>query len=126
MHEMNYYNVVTINSTIRKSTQIALNLSQPAVSKGINALIEKKVLIKIEADNAEEFNVSFYTGKEYLVNPQLIGSGSFKELSIIRRVITTTFDFDTLETIKKIESSYAYNGLDYVSPCETQPSSIGA
>lgn len=115
MHEMNYHNVVTINSTIRKSTQIALNLSQPAVSKGINALIEKKVLIKIEADNAEEFNVSFYTGKEYLVNPQLIGSGSFKELSRIRRVITTTFDFDTLETIKKIESSYAYNGLDEVA-----------
>ena len=115
MHEMNYHNVVTINSTLRKSTQIALNLSQPAVSKGINALIEKKVLIKIEADNAEEFNVSFYTGKEYLVNPQLIGSGSFKELSRIRRVITTTFDFDTLETIKKIESSYAYNGLDEVA-----------
>lgn len=114
MQQMNYHNVIAINSTIRKTAQIGLNLSQPAVSKGINALIEKRVLIKIDEDKAENFGVSYYTGKEYLVNPQLIGSGSFKELSQIRRVITTTYDFNKLETTKEIKSAYAYSGFEEV------------
>lgn len=114
MHQMNYHNIINLSSTIRKTAQVALNLSQPAVSKGINALIEKRVLLKIEKEDAEKFHIAFYTGKEYLVNPQLIGSGSFKELSKIRRVITTTFDFDTFNATKEIDTSYAYSDYNEV------------
>lgn len=114
MHEMNYYNVINLSSTIRKTAQVALGLSQPAVSKGITALIEKKVLLKIEKEEAKKFNIAFYTGKEYLVNPQLIGSGSFKELSKIRRVITTTFDFDTFNATKEIDTSCVYSDYNEV------------
>lgn len=115
MHQMNYHNVVILNSTTRKTTQKALNLSQSAVSKGINALIDKKVLIKIEETKAKEFNVPYFTDKEYLVNPQLIGSGSFKDLSRIRHIVTTTYDFNKLETTKEIEASYVYSEFDEVS-----------
>ena len=115
MHQMNYHNVVILNSTTRKTTQKALNLSQSAVSKGINALIDKKVLIKIEETKAKEFNVPYITDKEYLVNPQLIGSGSFKDLSRIRHIVTTTYDFNKLETTKEIEASYVYSEFDEVS-----------
>lgn len=114
MHQMNYHNIISLNSTIRKTIQISLGLSQPAVSKGINALIEKKVLLKVEKENAEKFHISFWTDKEYLINPQLIGSGSFKELSKIRRVITTTFDFDTFEATKEIDSAYVYSDFEEV------------
>ena len=115
MHQMNYHNVVILNSTTRKTTQKALNLSQSAVSKGINALIDKKVLIKIEETKAKEFNVPYFTDKEYLVTPQLIGSGSFKDLSRIRHIVTTTYDFNKLETTKEIEASYVYSEFDEVS-----------
>lgn len=115
MHQMNYHNVVILNSTTRKTTQKALNLSQSAVSKGINALMDKKVLIKIEETKAKEFNVPYFTDKEYLVNPQLIGSGSFKDLSRIRHIVTTTYDFNKLETTKEIEASYVYSEFDEVS-----------
>lgn len=115
MHQMNYHNVIILNSTTRKTTQKALNLSQSAVSKGINALIDKKVLIKIEETKAKEFNVPYFTDKEYLVNPQLIGSGSFKDLSRIRHIVTTTYDFNKLETTKEIEASYVYSEFDEVS-----------
>ena len=114
MYQMNYHNIISLNSTIRKTIQISLGLSQSAVSKGINALIEKKVLLKVEKENAEKFHISFWTDKEYLINPQLIGSGSFKELSKIRRVITTTFDFDTFEATKEIDSAYVYSDFEEV------------
>lgn len=114
MYQMNYHNIISLNSTIRKSIQISLGLSQSAVSKGINALIEKKVLLKVEKENAEKFHISFWTGREFLINPQLIGSGSFKELSKIRRVITTTFDFDTFEATKEIDSAYVYSDFEEV------------
>ena len=48
MYQMNYHNIISLNSTIRKTIQISLGLSQSAVSNGINALIEKKVLLKVE------------------------------------------------------------------------------
>lgn len=114
MHQMNYHNIISLNSTIRKTIQISLGLSQSAVSKGINALIEKKVLLKVEEENAEKFHISFWTDREFLINPQLIGSGSFKELSKIRRVITTTFDFDTFEATKEIDSAYVYSDFEEV------------
>jgi hypothetical protein len=114
MHQMNYHNIISLNSTIRKTIQISLGLSQSAVSKGINALIEKKVLLKVEKENAEKFHISFWTDREFLINPQLIGSGSFKELSKIRRVITTTFDFDTFEATKEIDSAYVYSDFEEV------------
>ena len=114
MYQMNYHNIISLNSTIRKTIQISLGLSQSAVSKGINALIEKKVLLKVEEENAEKFHISFWTDREFLINPQLIGSGSFKELSKIRRVITTTFDFDTFEATKEIDSAYVYSDFEEV------------
>ena len=114
MHQMNYHNIISLNSTIRKTIQISLGLSQSAVSKGINALIEKKVLLKVDEENAEKFHISFWTDREFLINPQLIGSGSFKELSKIRRVITTTFDFDTFEATKEIDSAYVYSDFEEV------------
>ena len=114
MYQMNYHNIISLNSTIRKTIQISLGLSQSAVSKGINALIEKKVLLKVEKENAEKFHISFWTDREFLINPQLIGSGSFKELSKIRRVITTTFDVDTFEATKELDSAYVYSDFEEV------------
>ena len=114
MYQMNYHNIISLNSTIRKTIQISLGLSQSAVSKGINALIEKKVLLKVEKENAEKFHISFWTDREFLINPQLIGSGSFKELSKIRRVITTTFDVDTFEATKEVDSAYVYSDFEEV------------
>ena len=93
LKEMNYYNVIKLDSGLRKTLEISANISQGTVSKTINKLIEKNAIIKINETNKDEFGIVFFTGKEYVVNPQLVGSGSFKELSRMRRVIVMDYDF---------------------------------
>lgn len=42
LKEMNYYNVIKLDSGLRKTLEISANISQGTVSKTINKLIEKK------------------------------------------------------------------------------------
>lgn len=112
LQEMNYYNVVRIDSSFRKSIQVGSNISQGTSSKVINSLISKKVLLKVTEETCAEYKILHFTGKEYLVNPQLVGQGSFKELSKMRRTITTSFDFDKLEATKEVLTETTYGGLE--------------
>lgn len=114
LKEMNYYNVIKLDSGLRKTLEISANISQGTVSKTINKLIEKNAIIKINETNKDEFGIVFFTGKEYVVNPQLVGSGSFKELSRMRRVIVMDYDFETLESNKEIQLEVKYDGFDEV------------
>lgn len=112
LQEMNYYNIVRIDSSFRKSIQVGSNISQGTSSKVINSLISKKVLLKVSEEKCAEYKIMHFTGKEYLVNPQLVGQGSFKELSKMRRTITTSFDFDKLEATKEVLTETTYGGLE--------------
>ena len=114
LKEMNYYNVIKLDSGLRKTLEISANISQGTVSKTINKLIEKNAIIKINETNKDEFGIVFFTGKEYVVNPQLVGSGSFKELSRMRRVIVMDYDFEKLESSKEIQLEVKYDGFDEV------------
>ena len=112
LQEMNFYNIVRIDSSFRKSIQVGSNISQGTSSKVINSLISKKVLLKVTEETCAEYKILHFTGKEYLVNPQLVGQGSFKELSKMRRTITTSFDFDKLEATKEVLTETTYGGLE--------------
>lgn len=113
--EMNYYNVIKLDSGLRKTIQVSADISQGTVSKAINSLIDKKALIKIEEKNKDDFKISFFTGKEYVVNPQLVGSGSFKELSKMRQIVVMDYDFDNFKSTKEITVETAYSGFDEIS-----------
>lgn len=99
-NEMNYYNIIRIDSGFRKRLEIASNLSQGSVSKLTKALIDKGVFLKIHIEQAQEFNIEAFTGKEYVINPNLVGRGSFKDMKNMRQTVVTNFDFETL-TMKK-------------------------
>ena len=114
LKEMNYYNVIKLDSGLRKTLEISAKISQGTVSKTINKLIEKNAVIKIDEINKDEFGIAFFTGKEYVVNPQLVGSGSFKELSRMRRTIVMDYDFEKFETKKEIQLEVKYDGFDEV------------
>lgn len=101
-NEMNYYNIIRIDSGLRKRLEVASKLSQGSVSKAIKGLIDKGVFLKINIDQAKEFNIEAFTGKEYVINPNLVGRGSFKEMKNMRQTVVTNFDFETLTMKKEI------------------------
>ena len=95
-NEMNYYNIIRIDSGLRKRLEVASKLSQGSVSKAIKGLIDKGVFLKINIDQAKEFNIEAFTSKEYVINANLVGRGSFKEMKNMRQTVVTNFDFETL------------------------------
>lgn len=101
-NEMNYYNIIRIDSGLRKRLEVASKLSQGSVSKAIKGLIDKGVFLKINIDQAKEFNIEAFTSKEYVINPNLVGRGSFKEMKNMRQTVVTNFDFETLTMKKEI------------------------
>lgn len=101
-NEMNYYNIIRIDSGLRKRLEVASKLSQGSVSKAIKGLIDKGVFLKINVEQAKEFNIEAFTGKEYVINPNLVGRGSFKEMKNMRQTVVTNFDFETLTMKKEI------------------------
>lgn len=101
-NEMNYYNIIRIDSGLRKRLEVASKLSQGSVSKAIKGLIDKGVFLKITIDQAKEFNIEAFTSKEYVINPNLVGRGSFKEMKNMRQTVVTNFDFETLTMKKEI------------------------
>ncbi|GKH61382.1 hypothetical protein [Campylobacter ureolyticus] len=60
LKEMNYYNIIKLDSGLRKTLEISANISQGTVSKTINKLIEKNAIIKINEINKDEFGIVFY------------------------------------------------------------------
>ena len=111
MQEMNYHNIIKLDSSLRKSIQMAVSIAQGTASKGLTGLIKKKVLLKISEEHSKDYSINHFTDKEYLVNPQLVGQGSFKELSQMRRVVTTSFDFDNFEAVQEVVTSTSYSDM---------------
>ena len=108
MCQIDSHNIIRLTSTVRKAMQAALGLSQGSVSKGIIALIDKNILLKIQQEHADKFNLLLWSGKEYLISPKLIGNRFFGELSNIKRFIEITFDFKTNEIVKDVSSTFIY------------------
>ena len=111
MQEMNYHNIIKLDSSLRKSIQMAVSIAQGTASKGLTGFIKKKVLLKISEEHSKDYSINHFTDKEYLVNPQLVGQGSFKELSQMRRVVTTSFDFDNFEAVQEVVTSTSYSDM---------------
>lgn len=108
--QMTYFNIISINSYTRKNIEKITSLSKGSISKAVNGLIEKKILIKANENDLEKFVMNF-TGTEYFFNPNVVGKGSFKDLKNLRQTIVQEFNFDTFEMQEKIitETDYGVN-----------------
>lgn len=84
-------------------------LKKTSVYKGLKELENKGVIIKIvDEELKKELEIS---GKNYyLINPNIVGKGSFRNLQKLRQTITRTFDFETLQFTQQYEAETFYDG----------------
>ncbi len=78
----------------------------------MNELEKKNVILKITKEQREEFGV--LGAKSFIINPNIIGKGSFRDLKELRQTITRTFDFDKLEMKQETQVEAKYKGIDEI------------
>ncbi|EGC9980155.1 hypothetical protein GMI15_09270, partial [Campylobacter coli] len=113
---MGYHNVVVIDSNLRKKISAISNISLPAISRHLKTLVEKQILVKLEPNNLPQetkdiLGIADFETKNYLVNPNIIGKGSFRDLSLVRRITIKDFDFQELKFKKRVRIQRSYEDI---------------
>lgn len=114
MANMNYQNVVTISTELRQLIEKKASISRTTIFTALNGLKEKNVLIVPGDDDElkEEFNI--YSKNSFILNPNVIGKGSLKDLKKLRQTVVTNFDFEKLEATQEIIREVEYDGFEEV------------
>ncbi|WP_297880824.1 hypothetical protein [uncultured Campylobacter sp.] len=112
MKNLNYQNVFRydsefVNYFVRKDI-----LSKSSVYRALKELEDKRIIFKLSEEQREEFDI--IGTNSFIVNPQVIGKGSFKDIRRLRQTVTKTFDFDKLEMKQEIQVESAYEGFEDV------------
>lgn len=116
---MNWFNIFRIDPIFRKTAVEHCEINRNLVSKAINSLIKKNVFIKIDEKKFNEIYSKadikmIFTNKEYIINPQIVGKGSFRDLKKMRQTVITDYDFDTLEMKSQVIQEAKYDGFDEI------------
>ncbi|EFO4793580.1 hypothetical protein HQT34_001656 [Campylobacter coli] len=113
MSNMNYKNIVNINSDLKSELIHKSKLHRNTVSKAINSLQEKKVILKLDTDELRQ-TYDVFSKNSFLINPNIIGKGSFRDLRNLRQTIIQNFNADRFEMTKEIVTEVEYNGLQEI------------
>lgn len=118
--DMNINNVLAITSDLRRSMAELLSVSQSTISRGINSLIDKRVLIQLNPKNMDEdtknlFGVANSDKNKYLINPDIVGKGSFRDMVKMREKVVKEFNFEQMEFRKAVEKEMDYTGLEEIT-----------
>ena len=109
---LNYQNIFHYNSDFVSYFTNKKILGKSSVYRAIKELEDKNVIFKITKEQPEEYDI--ISPNSYIMNPQIIGKGSFKDLKKLRQTTIKEFDFEKLEMIQKVEVESEYEGLDEV------------
>ncbi|HEF9058550.1 TPA: replication/maintenance protein RepL [Campylobacter coli] len=109
---LNYQNIFHCNSDFVSYFTNKKILGKSSVYRAIKELEDKNVIFKITKEQQEEYDI--ISPNSYIMNPQIIGKGSFKDLKKLRQTTIKEFDFEKLEMIQKVEVESEYEGLDEV------------
>lgn len=109
---LNYQNIFHYNSDFVSYFTNKKILGKSSVYRAIKELEDKNVIFKITKEQQEEYDI--ISPNSYIMNPQIIGKGSFKDLKKLRQTTIKEFDFEKLEMIQKVEVENEYEGLDEV------------
>lgn len=113
MANMNYQNVITISTELRQLIEKKAGISRTTIFTALNGLKDKNVLIApVEDEMKEEYNI--YSKNSYILNPNVIGKGSIKDLKKLRQTVITNFDFDKLEATQEVIRQVEYDGFEEV------------
>ncbi|MFK0305972.1 hypothetical protein [Campylobacter coli] len=109
---LNYQNIFHYNSDFVSYFTNKKILGKSSVYRAIKELEDKNVIFKITKEQQEEYDI--ISPNSYIMNPQIIGKGFFKDLKKLRQTTIKEFDFEKLEMIQKVEVESEYEGLDEV------------
>lgn len=104
---INYENLLYIPSLMSYATSKA-KMTIRNYYRAKKSLMEKEILLKIDDELAEQYSLGG-KNKYLLVNPNIFGKGSFRDLSRLRQTIIKNFDFNTLEYTKEAIKEEIYN-----------------
>lgn len=105
---MNYKNIITIGAEMRSEILHKSKMHRNTISKAVSSLEEKKVILKLDTDELRK-KFDIFSKNSYLINPNIIGKGSFRDLTNLRQTVVTNFDFKTLKMKKQIIRETEYN-----------------
>lgn len=113
LNYMNYQNTIILGSDVRNDLCYLLKLQKPAISNYIKSLKAKKILIhldpeKLTSEEKEYFKLTDRQKKMFLVNPDVVGKGSFRDLIQMRQILIKTFDFENLTFEQEIINEASY------------------
>ncbi|MBX7491569.1 hypothetical protein [Helicobacter turcicus] len=116
---MNYKNIIILSSDLRKRMSAILGVTHSAITQNLQSLIKKNIIVHLDPEvmtneARAEFNIFPCDKKAYLVNPDIVGRGSFRDLAKIRQIIVKEWDFDKFEYIETLNNQFEYNGLNEV------------
>lgn len=106
---LNYQNVFNYNSDFVHYFESKKILGKSSVYRAIKELEDKQVIFKVTEEQRKEYDI--IGSNSYIMNPQIIGKGSFKDLKKLRQTVVKTFDFDNLEFKQEISVESEYEGF---------------
>ncbi|ECP7225327.1 hypothetical protein FUY57_09365 [Campylobacter jejuni] len=109
---LNYQNVFNYNSDFVHYFESKKILGKSSVYRAIKELEDKQVIFKVTEEQRKEYDI--IGSNSYIMNPQIIGKGSFKDLKKLRQTVVKTFDFDNLEFKQEISVESEYEGFKQV------------
>lgn len=117
--EMGINNILRLSSDFRRGLETKLKVTASTVSKGISALIEKGVLIELNTNKMSDkeldvFDIDRGDRKLFLINPEIVGRGSIRDMTKMRQTVIQDFSFDELQYKKTVIGEMEYAGLDDV------------
>lgn len=112
IRNINYQNIFQYNSEFVNYFESKKILGKSSVYNAMNELEKKNVILKITKEQREEFGV--LGAKSFIINPNIIGKGSFRDLKELRQTVTRTFNFDKLEIKQETQIEAKYKGMDEI------------
>ncbi|MBK3501131.1 hypothetical protein [Campylobacter fetus] len=112
IRNINYQNIFQYNSEFVNYFESKKILGKSSVYNAMNELEKKNVILKITKEQREEFGV--LGAKSFIINPNIIGKGSFRDLKELRQTVTKTFNFEKLEIKQETQIEAKYKGMDEI------------
>lgn len=114
--KIDYSNVVTINPAFKKYISRESKIHYTTIHEKLKSLENKEVILSMEGADPEVLrSYKIYEPKySYIINPELIGKGSFRDIIKMRQSVITDFDFEKMEVSKRIIREHQYDGLEKV------------
>lgn len=115
--EMNRNNCIKISSDFRQTLILRTEVNRNTVSKAINSLIEKEILIKIEPDKLDEIGrkklgIALRENNIYLISPEIFGKGSARDILQVKEVIVKHYNWEENKYEKRVLKEFDYAGLN--------------